>query len=708
MQKHRFLSIILVASIVLSIFWTVPPPPIAKADGEVPPGWLQGYTYRKKHTITGAANAGIGYQMMFKVRRASGTDSDNIVYVSTKCKEDFSDVRFADADGNVFTYAVTYRTADEAWFWIKPSVDLSADQNIYIYYGNPDAHDESNVDQTFIFAEDWSNSTLQPRWQLVSGSYDIDPSQKLFHSCSNNLMLKSANTVNFPSSYVVESFMGEQYSSPSFTMKAKPGDMYGTSTLWWRGGFSIASGNISTSDYGVAYANFGGSYPQQHFVQIGVGHGTGDAGYSYSYNKDNIYTEQFTIQRNSSNYFFVQVVGKMNWTEANVESSDRIYLFTFGSCPRDLWVGGFKIRKYVSPEPAHGTWYSEEAITIVEARLNVNVEPSWLSYVAFTLDYPTQILFAPWSNIIGTGQHTLTVLDEKVNVNSTYVYGFKCWKKAGEIVSFDKNYTFTLSPGTTDITIVYVAHNVTVVSDPEMYVRLTVDGWELTTPSTIYRGSGYYNFEALDTQIYYNATHMLTFYGWYVDNIYIGSSATVNIYISYNTQIKLAYKAVEIPAPPPMTFKAQIVDLGTVQADTSKDFAITVMFDAATITITSVEFQARGEWLQITDTLPMQASRGLEAMGTATIQARLTAPQNTQGYYSIPFKVIGKTSDGTTITTASYLTFTITTTPQITETTTITTGGFAETITRIFGNPLLLMLLIALIIWLSAYSLKNH
>jgi hypothetical protein len=95
-------------------------------------------------------------------------------------------------------------------------------------------------------------------------------------------------------------------------------------------------------------------------------------------------------------------------------------------------------------------------------------------------------------------------------------------------------------------------------------------------------------------------------------------------------------------------------------------------------------------------------------MGTATIQARLTAQQNTQGYYSIPFKVIGKTSDGTTITTASYLTFTITAPTQITETTTITAGGFAETITRILGNPILLMLLIALIIWLSTYSLKKH
>jgi hypothetical protein len=266
-------------------------------------------------------------------------------------------------------------------------------------------------------------------------------------------------------------------------------------------------------------------------------------------------------------------------------------------------IWDFKIRKYVQPEPQHGSWYPEESITVTQARLNVNVEPSWLSYIAFTLDYPTQVLFAPWSNIVGTGSHTVTVLDEKVRVNGSYVFGFKCWKKGGEIVSFDKSYTFTLSAGTTDITIVYVAHNVSIVSDPEMYVRVKIDDFQVQTPTTVYRGSGYYNFEALDTQLYYNATHMLKFYGWYVDNVYIGSDPNVNIYISYKTTIKLAYKAVEVPAPPPMTFKASVVDLGQIQAGTSKDFAITVTFDATALTIQSVEFQAKSDWLQVVDTV---------------------------------------------------------------------------------------------------------
>ena len=200
---------------------------------------------------------------------------------------------------------------------------------------------------------------------------------------------------------------------------------------------------------------------------------------------------------------------------------------------------------------------------------------------------------------------------------------------------------------------------------------------------------------------------MLKFYGWYVDNIYLGSDTALNLYISYKTQIKLAYKTVEIPTPPPMTFKASIVELGTIQAGSTKDFSVTVMFDANALTIQSVEFQTKSGWLQMVHTLPMHATRGLEALGTATIQARLTVPSNVQGYYNIPFTVTATTPQNQNIITVSYITFTATTTPSTTETT-LTQGGFIEAITRLLGNPILLLLLIALIAWLASYSLKKQ
>jgi hypothetical protein len=696
MQSCRLLAFVLVASIVLSIFWAVPFPTVKAYDGQLPPGWLSGYTYRKKHTVIGSAGAGMNYQVKFRVYMSSGTDAGNTVYLGGKCKTDFSDVRFADPDGNIFSYWIQTLTADYADIWVKVGSDLSVDQNIYIYYGNPDIQSQSDFDATFVFGETWSSSTLNTsKWTVDGGTVSIDTGQRKVTLYTPGTLRTTGTNLVFPSNFKIEKAVNDEPVRLAASSSASSnGEAY----------FGLTDGGgrgiIFFGTYRYWY-NPTSSYTWKRIA--GVGHNI-DA-----YGGDNEGVTDWTayLTRQGDNYTIQGVSNPLTYSEIYSSSeANRIWL-TF-SIASSVSFYSFKIRKYVSPEPGHGAWYAEEQATTVAAKLNINVEPSWLSYVAFTLDYPTQILFAPWSSFLNMGSHAVTVLDSKITVNSTYVYGFKCWKKAGEIVSFDKNYTFNLAAGTTDITIVYVAHNVTIVSDPEMYVCLTVDAWQVTTPTTIYRGSGYYNFEALDTQLYYNATHILTFYGWYVDNIYIGSSSTANIYISYNTQIKLAYKAVEIPAPPPMTFKAQIVDLGTVPAGTSKDFAITVIFDATTITIESVEFQAKGEWLQITDTLPMQASRGLEAMGTATIQARLTAPQNTQGYYSIPFKVIGKTSDGTTITTASYLTFTITASTQITETTTITAGGFEETIIRLLGNPILLLLLIALIIWLASYSLKKH
>ncbi|MEM3697927.1 MAG: hypothetical protein QXQ94_10630, partial [Candidatus Bathyarchaeia archaeon] len=125
------------------------------------------------------------------------------------------------------------------------------------------------------------------------------------------------------------------------------------------------------------------------------------------------------------------------------------------------------------------------------------------------------------------------------------------------------------------------------------------------------------------------------------------------------------------------------------------------------ITITKIEFQLKQEWFTLQEPLPKQASRGMETIGTATIQAQLKTPENVQGYYSIPFIVTATTPQDLTITTASYITFTITATPQTSETT-LTAGGFIETIQRLLGNPILLLLLIALIIWLASYSLKKH
>jgi hypothetical protein len=201
---------------------------------------------------------------------------------------------------------------------------------------------------------------------------------------------------------------------------------------------------------------------------------------------------------------------------------------------------------------------------------------------------------------------------------------------------------------------------------------------------------------------------MLRFYGWFVNNLYVSPDKTLNLYVMNNMTVKLAYSFQEIPSPPPMVFRAQVVTLGQLAPGTTKNFVITVLFDQNAITITNISFQIKKEWFTLLDPLPLQASRGMENMGTATIQVQLKVPENVEGYYSIPFIVTATTPQETKITTASYITFTVTVTPQVSETTTLTAGGFIETLQRLLGDPILLLLLIALIIWLASYSLKKR
>jgi hypothetical protein len=681
--------------------------------------WLPGYTYRKKHILIGAGNAGVDYQMMFKVRRATGTDSGNIVYVSDKCKADFSDIRFADANGNVFPYYITYRTTDEAWVWVKPSFDLSVNQTIYMYYGNSDATDESNLDSTFVFAETWtSNSTINEggRWTIEAAGNGItvntDNQRLELNALSGKTPARVRSTrtnIAFPSSFRVESLIATQYST-DLTQIAFHFAVYITSDSTGkgtRGDWSIhVAGFVDPGTAFVSMVGYQSGGVAKSDARAGVGHNEDwTLGISGGYND-----RKFIIVRNASDYFKIYHEGTVVLTEYNTEAPNRIYFSLSNTLTGNYYayVFPFKVRKYVDPEPSNGEWYPEETFSGLTCSVTVNAEPAWLPNGLFRLDL--DVYQMPYANTVSAGTHNLTILDETITLNATHIYNFKHWKKDGYVYSYESTCQFTINYGESfEFTATYDAYAVNVTTTPEgLNVDFEADGWQLTTPSLIYRGPGYHTFRASTTTIYYNATHLLKFMGWFVNDLFISPNENINLYISRNSTVKLAYGFTETPQAPPMTFRAQLVTLGDVAPGSTKDFVITVLFDQNAITITKIEFQLKQEWFMLQEPLPKQASRGMEAIGTATIQAQLKTPENVQGYYSIPFIVTATTPQDLTITTASYITFTITATPRISETTTITAGGFMETITRILGNPILLLLLIALIIWLSAYSLKNH
>jgi len=125
-------------------------------------GWLQGWNYRKFHTIPPVFGAGTGYQVRFKVHYGSGTDSGEDVYLNGHCRSDFGDVRFTSKDGvTLYNYYIEEKVdGDYAIIWVKIDDDLSYDPAaVYLYYGKSDATTTSNGPGTFLFFDHFDSDT---------------------------------------------------------------------------------------------------------------------------------------------------------------------------------------------------------------------------------------------------------------------------------------------------------------------------------------------------------------------------------------------------------------------------------------------------------------------------------------------------------------------------------------------------------------------
>ncbi|MBU2578352.1 DUF2341 domain-containing protein [Patescibacteria group bacterium] len=62
--------------------------------------WLSGWAYRKRHVINPSSGAGTNYQVKVTANAGSGADSGADVYLNSKARSDFGDVRFTDDNGS--------------------------------------------------------------------------------------------------------------------------------------------------------------------------------------------------------------------------------------------------------------------------------------------------------------------------------------------------------------------------------------------------------------------------------------------------------------------------------------------------------------------------------------------------------------------------------------------------------------------------------
>jgi len=136
-------------------------------------GWLTGWKYRKGHVIIGSTAGDVTeYQVRIVVHYDNGTDSGEHVYCDMMCKPDFGDVRFTANDGvTLLPYWVEEKVdGDYAVFWVRvPYIPAYPESTkIYIYYGNENATLASSGEDTFLFFDDFENTSLDAnKWEVV-------------------------------------------------------------------------------------------------------------------------------------------------------------------------------------------------------------------------------------------------------------------------------------------------------------------------------------------------------------------------------------------------------------------------------------------------------------------------------------------------------------------------------------------------------------
>jgi hypothetical protein len=282
--------------------------------------WLSGWTYRKSHTIFNATGAGTGYALSITVHYGSGTDSGSDIYLNAKCKTDFGDIRVAKTDGTVIAgenkgWRETKVDSDYAKIWFKIDEDLSSQNiTIYVYYGKDTATWSDNGTDTFLFFDDFD---------------DGDVSDWTYHE-THGIFTGGLSTACFSTPY-------------SYQLQKPSGSGAGINTyseLYKNLDFDGSTVKVDAHEYHYT------AYPSSnaHFGRILI-----DS--TQILNFDIYFSKQQWHSKSSS-----------ATTPANGTHTLRLRLFDASSTTKLFYIrwDDVRVRKYVDPEPQHGSWGTEE------------------------------------------------------------------------------------------------------------------------------------------------------------------------------------------------------------------------------------------------------------------------------------------------------------------------------------------------------------
>jgi len=434
-----------------------PDPPTANG------AWLSGWTYRKAHRLNPSTGIGANYSFKLKVWRTTGTDAGNNVYLGNKVQADFGDVRFTDDDGvTLLDYWIENTTDTYAIFWVEEDDNLtSTAQDFYIYYGATTTQSTtSNIFNTFDFADDFEDGDYDG-WDASGdlASVSVVNGSLIISEPSSGTTFKQTLGVQ-PDGYRV--LAGLKISKSGYaTIRIK----------------SSSDLNLDTIGYG-----YGGTGETIGWKNDGS---TWSTGVSASYGK--WHSVEWRVPDTSID----------SATMIVDETSKSAQLVTTGLTPYNMSLLGGATNSpivyfdwvvfdtYVSPEPSHEGWSSEEsqtgptapvllgdlgynttekgAVCLFSGKWNQTGAPD-LSYAI--MEWNITGTYTQVANISLTGKTDWANTTQTLPSNLTKLYWkWTCYNTYGNSTTASKSFTFTTYPPTS----IQYGHNNTYANYPTLF-----------------------------------------------------------------------------------------------------------------------------------------------------------------------------------------------------------------------------------------------
>ena len=309
------------------------------------------------------------YQMEIVTHYSSGTDSGENVYLNSKGRTDFGDLRFSwynytanqevklELNSNSGNYSIReLHSGDNATFWLNiPEITLPIDSTIYVYYGRNDATSISNGLNTFIRWDDFdlgyvvgNNPKSERGWSVV-GEGDSDEAKIVSNPDGSGKVCRIHEGGIWAGELHLVNDFPATYSSVAIGFKQRYGNQDQFRT--WIG-YEVSfvritikrqtSGTVQWFDNAI-YHDFDPSFNLNLLKWYDLEFLVRDTGTDYV----KIVDDNGTVHTGDWRTTPTTGISRWDWTQ---------YL----GADSEQWIDDFYVRKYYDPEPSHDAWGSEE------------------------------------------------------------------------------------------------------------------------------------------------------------------------------------------------------------------------------------------------------------------------------------------------------------------------------------------------------------